>query len=350
MAPIMVELNSRKIPFRYVDSGQHAEFTRSLRKIFGIKEPDINLSSKNKDIVSIAGAISWSLKLSSSLWLRRKWLRDEVFCGGGICLIHGDTLSTLLGMKMARAAGLKIGHVEAGLRSFCMWHPFPEELIRIYCMKRCDILFAPSVEAQNNLKAMNVCGLMINVNGNTIVDSLRLMENVPATIEIPEMPFALATCHRLETITHRKRLKKVISLLNRISRQIKIVFVTHKPTRKYLSKFSLTEEINPQIILLDMQDYMNFTALLRSAKMVLTDGGSIQEECAYLNKPCLILRKKTERPDGLGRNAMLWNFDQCTAEEFYEKFKAFTMSRPGEWPRPSAQIVKVLLEQEPVVT
>lgn len=346
MAPIMVELNSRNIPFRYVDSGQHAELTRSLRKVFGLKEPDINLYSKNKDIVTISSAISWSFKLSSSLWLRRKWLREQVFCGGGICLIHGDTLSTLLGMKMARAAGLKIGHVEAGLRSFCMWHPFPEELIRVYCMKRCDILFAPSEEAQSNLEAMNVRGCVIKVKGNTIVDALRLMEKVPATIKMPDGPFALATCHRLETITSRKRLEQVVSLLNRVSRQIKVVFVTHKPTRQYLKRFSLADKLNPEICVLDMQDYMNFTALLRSAKMVLADGGSIQEECAYLNKPCLILRKKTERPDGLGRNAMLWNFDQCTAEEFYEKFKAFTMSRPEEWPRPSAQIVEVLLERE----
>jgi UDP-N-acetylglucosamine 2-epimerase len=249
-------------------------------------------------------------------------------------------------MKMARAAGLKIGHVEAGLRSFCMWHPFPEELIRVYCMKRCDILFAPSEEAQSNLEAMNVRGCVIKVKGNTIVDALRLMEKVPATIKMPDGPFALATCHRLETITSRKRLEQVVSLLNRVSRQIKVVFVTHKPTRQYLKRFSLADKLNPEICVLDMQDYMNFTALLRSAKMVLADGGSIQEECAYLNKPCLILRKKTERPDGLGRNAMLWNFDQCTAEEFYEKFKAFTMSRPEEWPRPSAQIVEVLLERE----
>lgn len=344
MAPIMVELNSRNIPFRYIDSGQHSELTRSLRKVFGIKEPDINLYSKNKDIVSITGAINWSFKLSSSLWLRRKWLREHVFYGGGICLIHGDTLSTLLGMKMARAAGLKIGHVEAGLRSFCMWHPFPEELIRIYCMKRCDILFAPSAEAQRNLEAMSVRGCVIKVNGNTIVDSLRLMEKVPATIKIPEGPFALATCHRLETITHRKRLKHIVSLLNRVCRQIKVVFVTHKPTRQYLRRFSLIDKLDPEICMLDMQEYMNFTVLLRSAKMVLTDGGSIQEECAYLNKPCLILRKKTERPDGLGKNAMLWGFEDKRVDEFLSRTEVLASAGPRNWPRPSAEIVDALIE------
>ncbi len=342
MAPVMIEMRNRNIPFRYIDSGQHAELTRSLRKVFGLKEPDINLYNTNKDIVSITGAVSWSLKLIWSKWFRQKWLREHVFCGGGICLIHGDTLSTLLGMKMARTAGLKIGHVEAGLRSYCMWHPFPEELIRIYCMKRCDILFAPSEEAQNNLKAMNVRGCVIKVNGNTIVDALRLMEGVPATIKIPEGPFALATCHRLETITRRKRLEHVVYLLNRVSQQIKVVFVTHKPTRQYLKRFSLADKLNPGICMLGMQEYMNFTALLRSAKIVLTDGGSIQEECAYLNKPCLILRKKTERPDGLGKNAILWGFNDSTTDEFLAKADSLSAG-PCDWPRPSAEIVDTLV-------
>jgi len=258
-------------------------------------------------------------------------------------LIHGDTMSTLLGMKMARAAGLQVGHVEAGLRSFCIWHPFPEELIRIYCMKRCDILFAPSDEAFGNLNAMNVRGRVFKVDGNTVVDALRLSQKVPATVNIPAEPFALATCHRLETITRRKRLKKVVSLLNHLSKQIKIVFVIHEPTQKYLERFSLAEELSPEVVLLNMQNYTNFTALLRSAKMVLTDGGSIQEECAYLNKPCLILRKKTERPDGLGKNAMLWGFDDSIVDEFLSKAKSLTLKDPNEWPSPSAKIVDSLV-------
>lgn len=344
MAPVMVELQKRQVPFRYVDSGQHAELTRTLRKTFGIREPDVCFH-KGGDITSIIGAIIWSCKLFFTCAAGRKWLRKNIFPGGGICLIHGDTMSTLLGMKMAKAAGLKVGHVEAGLRSFNIWHPFPEELIRIYCMKRCDVLFAPSDEANNNLKAMKVKGAIINVQGNTVVDALRLMENVPVKVEIPEGDFALASCHRIETITRRKRLTKVVALLNWFSQRIKIVFVVHKPTRKYLERFGLADKLDPKITVLGMQDYMNFTALMKSAKMVLADGGSIQEECAYLNKPCLILRKHTERPDGLGKNAVLWGFDDLVAEEFFEKFRSYAVSQSEQWPRPSAEIVDVLLEQ-----
>ena len=97
--------------------------------------------------------------------------------------------------------------------------------------------------------------------------------------------------------------------------------------------------------MLDMQDYMNFTALLRSAKIVLADGGSIQEECAYLNKPCLILRKKTERPDGLGKNAMLWGFKDSAVDEFLAKVDALASAGPHDWPHPSVEIVDALVAQ-----
>ena len=343
MAPVMVELRNRNVSFRYVDSGQHAELTSVLRQTFGIGEPDVCLR-RGSDVSSLLSAASWSCKLSLMSLGGKKRLRNKIFPGGGICLIHGDTLSTLFGMKMAKAAGLQVAHVEAGLRSFCIWHPFPEELIRIRCMKRCDVLFAPSEEAQNNLEVMRVRGRVIRVDGNTVVDALRLMEEIPATIDIPEQPFALVTCHRLETITRKKRLAQVVSLVNRFGEQIPVLFVIHTPTLKYLEKFHLKEQIGPNARVLGMQNYLNFGALLRSAKLVLTDGGSIQEECAYLNKPCLILRNKTERPDGLGQNAMLWGFEDSAAEEFLAQADSLARGEVSQWPRPSAQIAEALIE------
>jgi len=169
------------------------------------------------------------------------------------------------------------------------------------------------------------------------------MEDIPATIEIPEEPFALVTCHRLETITHRRRLQQVVSLLNRISRQLKVVFVTHKPTRRYLKRFSLEDKLSGEICMLGMQEYMNFTALLKSARLVLTDGGSIQEECAYLKKPCLVLRKRTERPDGLGQNAMIWGFEDKAVDEFLARAESLACAQTGQWPTPSTEIVDALI-------
>ena len=341
MAPVMIELQGRGVPFRYVDSGQHAELTQSLRGAFKIGEPDIRLNAS--DIVTMTKAATWTFRLASSVVVRRRWLREKVFPGGGICLIHGDTLSTFLGMTMARAAGLRIGQVEAGLRSFRTFDPFPEELIRIYCMRRCQLLFAPSEEAAENLRVMKVKGKIYDVGGNTVVDSLRLMREAEPTIDIPTEPFALATCHRLETITRKNRLREVIALLNRTAQSMKVIFVVHKPTRNYLKKFHLDDELDDSIRVLPMQSYLNFSTLLTQARMVLTDGGSIQEECGYLLKPCLVLRQRSERPDGIGKTATMWAFDRQIAEGFLCGVEAPNLAIVSEWPRPSARIVDVLV-------
>lgn len=343
-APIMVEMQSRNIAFRYVDSGQHGELTRSLRQVFSIDEPDFSFSEKDRDIANITEAIQWAVHLWSHCFFRKGWLREEVFPGGGICLVHGDTLSTLLGLKMAKAAGLEVGHIEAGLRSYDILHPFPEELIRIHCMKQCDLLFAPSEQALENLRLMGVKGDALHVDGNTVVDALRLVECAGAKIKIPPLPYALAACHRLETITDRWRLERVVALLNRVSQIMTMVFVVHKPTIKYLEKFCLKERFLPNVQLMGMQDYSDFVALMRNAKLVMADGGSIQEECAYLNKPCLILRNKTERSDGLGRNATLWRFDDNVSDAFLIRMDHMSDVQ-NKWPSPASMIVDHLVER-----
>jgi len=345
MMPVMIELKRRALAFRYVDSGQHARLTRMLRDSLGLPAPDLYLSRRTMDVSSITEGVAWLGRLAWLCAARRRWLREHVFAGGGICLIHGDTVSTLVGLVMARSAGLEVGHVEAGLRSFCLWDPFPEELIRVFCMKRVGLLFAPSDEAESNLRNMAVRGRTFNSGANTIVDALRLLGGADPTISLPAEPFVLATCHRMETIRRRDRLARVVGLLNRFSSRIRVVFVKHEATARYLRRFGLTEELAEGVDVLGMQDYVNFAALLRAAKAVLTDGGSIQEECFHLSKPCLILRRRTERPDGLGRNAVLWGFDEAVAAQFLADVDKLGSAGQLDRPSPSAKIVDVLIAE-----
>lgn len=343
MAPVMRELRQRSIPFRYIDSGQHAAITRELRRVFELPEPDVCLRDMAQDITSTGEAIRWYLRLVWKSRTDRTWLRQEVFPEDGICLIHGDTLSTLLGLQMARNAGLKVAHVEAGLRSFHWFDPFPEELIRIICMKRADVLFAPSSEAETNLRAMRLNGQIVRVDGNTVADALRWIRTTASgSGKIPETPFALATCHRLETIANRRRLRQVVDLLNRVADTIQLVFVVHGPTRHYLRRSGLEQLLNPAIQVEDLLGYGEFIALLGVAQFVLSDGGSIQEECAYLDKPCLILRNKTERNDGLDRNAVLWRFNDQVTDDFLLRVVKINKVEERQLPQPSVQITEHL--------
>lgn len=347
MAPIMVELQQRGVAYRYVDSGQHSATTYSLRRMFGLPEPNFMLREAGQDIISISEALRWYGGLLRRSLTDLHWLKNQVFPQGGICLIHGDTLSTLLGLQLARRAGLKIAHVEAGLRSHRLFDPFPEELIRIHCMKRADLLFAPSNKSTENLRNMRVNGQVIPIGSNTVLDTLRLMETYQPTIELPDTPFALATCHRLETISNRKRLAKVVALFNQVAERIPLVLVIHGPTRRKLEHYGLSKQLLPQIKQQGLLDYGDFLLLQKRASLVLSDGGSIQEECAALDKPCLILRNTTERLDGIGQNATLWQFDAAIAKRFLDNvlLDKKHLGQVLSSSRPSAVIVNTLLQQ-----
>ncbi len=207
-------------------------------------------------------------------------------------------------------------------------------------MKRCQLLFTPSDEAYDNLKKMKPRGEIFHTAGNTVVDALLNISN-----KLPPPPlnnFGLATCHRYETITNKQRLSQVLELINQASKTMPIIFVTHKPTINHIKKFGLSGMLSKDIKVLDMQGYASFQSLVHHANLVMTDGGSIQEECAYLNKPCLIIRNHTERSDGVGKNAVLWKFDSNISAHFLSNIDDYTSEEAPDWPSPSAEIIDIL--------
>ena len=167
MAPVMKGLESRSIPYNLINLGQHAATVRKLASRFGIRS-SWTLSSCERDVTSLFGVLTWFFSLLSIIVLRPKYIRAKIFKGtGGVALIHGDTLSTLIGLLMSKRIGLNVAHVESGLRTWDYLHPFPEELIRVVCMRFSDYLFAPSDEAVYNLKMRWVKGKIFNTGGNT---------------------------------------------------------------------------------------------------------------------------------------------------------------------------------------
>jgi UDP-N-acetylglucosamine 2-epimerase (non-hydrolysing) len=210
-------------------------------------------------------------------------------------------------------------------------------------MARADLLFAPSVQAAENLVRSGARGRIHRIEGNTVVDALRLAQRASSGAPVPRKAYALATCHRLETISRGARLRQVVQLLNRFAERLPVVLVVHAPTARALRRHGLDSMLHPRVQQLPLQDYFSFVTLLRGAKLVLSDGGSIQEECAVLGKPCLILRGRTERPDGLGVNARLWNFDDAVAERFWEEAEDLATGAAFPPASPSAQLIEALL-------
>ncbi len=317
----MKELQQRGVPYNFIISGQHQETMDSLRYNFGLKEPDVVLY-RGPDIVSVGQMIIWSIKIIIKC-LKNK---SEIFQNDkiGIVINHGDTFTTLLGAIMARIAGLKNGHLESGLRSFNFFHPFPEELTRWLVFHMTDYYFCPGDWALNNLKKYK--GKKINTHYNTLYDSVRLALKADADeVSLPKEKFAIVSVHRYENVFRAKRLEYILTRLERVSQKIKLIFILHPSTKNQLKKFNFYDKLenNNNIELRPRYDYFRFIKLLNKAEFIITDGGSNQEESFYLGKPCLLMRKKTERTEGLSKNVLISNYDDNLIDGFVGNYKKY---------------------------
>lgn len=171
-APLLRIMQARQLDYVLIDTGQHAEFNQRLRRDLEIKEPDVLLADGG-NIKTVGSAMRWFARQIFMIFFGLKHLGQRVFFKGqGICVIHGDTLSTLIGLVLAKRAGQKVAHIESGLRSYNLFKPFPEEIIRIICMHWSDLLFAPSDWARSNLRKMGIRGDVVNTGQNTSIEAL----------------------------------------------------------------------------------------------------------------------------------------------------------------------------------
>jgi UDP-N-acetylglucosamine 2-epimerase (non-hydrolysing) len=223
-APLLRLMDAQIVPYRLIDSGQHASLSTSMRQDLGVREPDYLLGG-DRDVTSIPQAIVWMLSLAKRLISARR-LRSEVFGGeSGVCVVHGDTPSTLLATLMAKHAGMAVAHLEAGLRSRNVFHPFPEELVRMIVMRRADVLFAPDDDAIANLDAMNVRGRIVRLDGNTSLEAVR---HVAPTLG-SDGP-VVVTMHRVENLHRATRRRGFVALVRRVAPSHSSGLVSGRPS------------------------------------------------------------------------------------------------------------------------
>ena len=341
-APLLRLMDERKIVYRLIDSGQHAQMARGFRDELGLREPDYALGGSG-DVASIRRALLWSLSLARRLWSGAA-LRRDVFGGaGGVCVVHGDTPSTLLSALMARRAGLEVAHLEAGLRSHRLFHPFPEELIRIITMRISSHLFAPDAAAVSNLEAMGVKGRVVLLSGNTSLEAVRwALRGEQAN---PGTGPVIVTMHRVENLHNSGRVEAMVELVERISGTNSVRFVAHEPTMAALRKRGLDERLRAGgVEIRPLSGHQEFVRMLASAPFVVTDGGSIQEECALIGVPTLLWRKGSERPDGLGSNVVAAGYDDQVVDRFLDDPESHRTPMKAPAVNPSEEILVELLQ------
>ena len=345
MAPILVELEKHNTPYHLILTGQHEVTMQDLLSEFGIQQQPISLY-KDAEITRVSSMLMWTPMTIWRLYRLLTKLRFEATLNNQIVLVHGDTMSTLIGAVAGRLAKLRVAHIESGLRSFHLLDPFPEELTRLCVFRLAHIGYCPGKWACSNLQ--NYRMEIIDTEQNTLLDAVRFAMVQTQLPLLHAQAFGIVSLHRFENIFREQRLTQLVNILLELANHWHLIFVLHPATQKRLQASNLIAPLQSHnnIQLVPRMTYVQFLQHLGNASFVVTDGGSNQEELSYLGIPTALMRNNTERNEGLNRNIQIADW---TAESLIQYIKENTAQRgdvaqiPSE--QPSLQIVQDLLHR-----
>lgn len=298
LVPVIKQLINKKVSYKICITGQHKEIINDVLGFYKI-EPDYNLNimKESQDLFDITTRVLTALRTIFSAYKP------------GITVVHGDTSTSFAACLASFYYGIKVAHVEAGLRTGIKTSPFPEEINRKLISNIADIHFAPTINARDNLIKENVLPELITVTGNTIIDTVNLTKNelsyrklsptIRATLKEHE-PFILVTAHRRENFG--KGIVSIIKALIKIANKFpdyKILYPVHPNPNINLPVKEKIKGSVKNIVLLEPLNYFDFLTLMKLSTFILTDSGGVQEEASVLHKRVVLMRDTTERPEGV---------------------------------------------------
>jgi UDP-N-acetylglucosamine 2-epimerase (non-hydrolysing) len=337
MSPIIKYCERNNIEHDIIHSQQHysANMDRLFFEDLGISYPNLSLGVKSKAAHLQIGEI---MSKCGDLFIEHKYSH---------VLVQGDTNTVLGAALAAQKCGIKLGHVEAGLRSFD--REMPEEINRIVADNLSEFCFCPTELSAEHIRNAGIEDERIFVVGNTIVDSLYMNKEKFSKIDIENKlkisnRYALVTLHRPSNVDDTVVLNEIIQTLITLGKSFnyQIVFPVHPRTKDKIVSAGIDVG---KIMLTDPLGYFDFLSLINNSSLILTDSGGIQEEACILNKPCITLRENTERPETIEVGANI-----LTGLESEKILAATTewQNRPKHWQNPfgdgttSEKIISIL--------
>ena len=325
MAPVIRELETRGAVFFVLHTGQH--YSYNLDGVFfeqlKLPKPGYNVG---------AGSGSHAEQTARILVGVEKILLWE---NPNIVLVQGDTNSVLATALTAAKLHIKVGHIEAGLRSYD--RTMPEEINRILADHCSDYLFAPTEKAKTILLGEGIPEEKISVTGNTIVDAVhqnlemaRGQSHILDTLHLGSREYLLVTLHRQENVDNRARFTSILEALDRVSAEFRLplVYPIHPHSRKQMIELNLKA---PQLTLIEPVDFLDFLQLESNARLILTDSGGVQEEACIIGVPCVTIRDNTERPETIEVGA---NILAGTSPDKILESARKMMRGKKKWPNP----------------
>ena len=317
MCPVIIELKKRKDVDLYVCiTGQHREILRSVLDIFGVKaDCDFDIMKSGQTLFDITFSITEKLK--------------AVLENPDVVLVHGDTTTAFAASLACFYMKIPVGHVEAGLRTYDVYAPYPEEFNRRAIDITAKYLFAPTRLSAENLLREGADEKKIFVTGNTAIDAMKYTVSgdysSPVTEWAKDSRMILLTAHRRESIgeTMREMFRAVRRIADELD-DVKIVYPVH-PNPKVREAAGKILSDHPRIKLIEPLDVRDFHNLMAKSYLILTDSGGIQEEAPSLGKPVLVLRDVTERPEGIEAGTL--KLAGTSGESIYSACKALLCDR-----------------------
>ncbi len=341
-SPIIRELERRHLEYFVLHTGQH--YSYNMDKVF-FEQLNLPDAKYNLDVGSGLHGKQTGKMLAGIEDILLKELPDVV-------LVQGDTNTVLAGALAAAKLGIKVGHIEAGLRSYD--HNMPEEINRVLADHCSDFLFAPTETSKQILLKEGLDASKVFQVGNTVVDAAYQNLKIAQTktdifnqLGIKPKRFLLTTSHRQENVDNKSRFAQIILGLQKVQKEfnLPLIYPIHPRAKKQLETFNLSSE---GLTLVEPMDYLAFLQLESKAKLALTDSGGVQEETCILGTPCVTLRDNTERPETLavGSNVLAG----ADAERILAAAKVMG-AKVGGWCNPfgdgkaSERIVNVLFDK-----
>jgi len=279
VVPLRKEFKKQRMRYFLINTGQHFDkkMSADFFEEFGIR-PDYTLRpSKTSEVKQLADIMKG---------LERVFLKENP----NLVIVVGDINSTFIGAFVAKKMGIKLAHVEAGLRSYNK--KMPEEMNRVLADHMADLLFASMQEGVENLKKEGITKNVFLV-GNIMMDT---MEMFLPKVKSAKEDFYFCTLHRAENVDDKTVFSEILNALEIISKDSKIYLPLHHRTKKMAKEFGFLDRINNIFEVTPPLSYRESLYFQKNAKLVLTDSGGVQEETSYLGTPCITLRTETERP------------------------------------------------------
>lgn len=344
MSPVIRECQKQHLNFFILHTNQH--YSENLDKIF-FKELELPQPKYNLEVGSGTHAEETGKML---IGIEKVLIKEKP----DIILVEGDTNTVLAGALAATKLHIKVGHIEAGLRSY--FREMPEEINRILTDHCSDFLFTPTQKAKDILLSEGIPKKRVFVTGNTIVDAvyqnLKLAEKKSKILEklnLKKEKYFLITAHRSENVDKKERFKETLKGIELIYKKfnLPVIYPIHPRAQKMMEKFKL--KIPKGSKLINPLGYLDFLKLEANAKLILTDSGGIQEETCILKVPCVTLRDNTERPETINVGS---NILAGTNPQKILKCVSKMLNRKRNWKNPfglgkaGEKIVKIIQKKE----